>query len=170
MKIMTLFLAQNHSAMTHLPIASAILAAVAALTALFVRRREISQCCAVLSILALVTVLPAAITGIAAAKGRFNDEGKPYIQSGVLVSNIPANARIFRHQVLGVAGAVVSALLTLLSISTLSGRNPNRYLIALLAVLLALLWGLGGHLGGRNSGVQTLFPPSTCGTNLSGSP
>ncbi len=158
MVLMTLFLAQNHSAMTHLPIASAILAAVAALMVLFVRRREISQCCAVLSILALVTVLPAAITGIAAAKGRFNDEGKPYIQSGVVVSNTPASARIFRHQVLGSAGAAVAAILALLGVSTLRGRNPNRYLIALLAVLLALLWGVGGHLGGQELWGADTFP------------
>ncbi len=155
---MELFLAQNHSAMTHLPIASAILAAIAALAAFFLRRKEIALFCAVLSIAAFVTVLPAVVTGIAAAKGRFNDDGKPYIQSGVIVGDLPANARIFRHQMLGSIGTGVALILAIFGVSSLRGRNPNRYLVAVLAVLLALLWGIGGHLGGRELWGPGTFP------------
>ena len=155
---MELFLAQNHSAMTHLPIASALMVAVGALVALFVARKELSLLCAILSLAALLTVIPTIATGIAAAKGRFNDDGKSYIQSGVMVSNIPANTRIFRHQVFGIAGTIVAVLLTILTIAKARGRNPNKYLIALLAVLLAVCWGIGGHLGGEELWGPETFP------------
>jgi formate hydrogenlyase subunit 3/multisubunit Na+/H+ antiporter MnhD subunit len=155
---MELFLAQNHSAMTHLPIATAILIAIAALVTLFVPRKEITWSCAILSLVALVAVVPTVVTGIAAAKGRFNDEGKPYIQSGVIVANIPANTRIFRHQVLGLTGTALAALMAILSIAKVRGRNPNRYLIALVAVLLAVVWGVGGHLGGEELWGAGTFP------------
>jgi uncharacterized membrane protein len=155
---MELFLAQNHPAMTHLPIASALLAACAALTALFVRKKELSLFSAVLSIVALVTVLPAIVTGIAAARGRFNDDGKPYISSGVIVSDIPANERIFLHQIMGCTGAAVAAVLAAVGVSTLRGRQSNRYLVACLAVLLALLWSIGGHLGGKELWSRDTFP------------
>ncbi len=155
---MQLFLAQNHSAMTHLPTASAILVAVAALAALFAARKEIAAWCAILSVVAFVSALPTMATGIAAAKGRFNDDGKPYLQSGLIVSNIPANARIFRHQLLGITGTVVAALLSIVSIARARGRNSNKYLIALLAVLLAVLWGIGGHLGGEELWGAGTFP------------
>jgi hypothetical protein len=154
----TLFLAQNHSAMTHLPIATAILGAVAAIAALYVHKNEITWTWAVLSIAAFVTALPAAVTGIAAAKGRFNDEGKPYIQSGLIVAHIPANTRIFRHQILGASGSAVAAILAILGLRRLRGQNPNRYLVVLLAVLLAILWGIGGHLGGRELWGPDTFP------------
>jgi hypothetical protein len=152
------FLAQNHAAMTHLPIAAAIMLAVAALVALFVARREVALLCAILSLTALVTVIPTIVTGIAAAKGRNNDEGKAYIQSGVMVRNIPANARIFRHQMLGIAGTVVAAFLAILTVAKARGRNPNKYLIALLAILLAVLWGVGGHMGGVELWGADTFP------------
>jgi hypothetical protein len=155
---MELFLAQNHSAMTHLPIASAILAAAAALAALFVSRKEVAFLVAVLSIAAFVTALPTIVTGVAAGRGRINDEGKPYIQSGVFVSNIPQNTRIFRHQILGITGTGLAAILAILAVARLRGRSPNRYLIALLAVLLALLWGVGGHLGGKDLWGPDTFP------------
>ncbi len=155
---MELFFAQNHAAMTHLPIASAILAAVAAIAALFAARKEVALICAVLSLAALLTAFPAIVTGIAAAKGRNNDEGKPYIQSGVIVSHIPANTRIFRHQMLGISGTLVAALLAILSVARARGRNANKYLIVLLAVLLAVLWGIGGHLGGEDLWGPDTFP------------
>ncbi len=155
---MELLLAQNHAAMTHLPIASAILAAVAALVALFVARKEVALICAVLSLAALLTAIPAIVTGIAAAKGRNNDEGKPYVQSGVIVSNIPANTRIFRHEMLGISGTVVAAVLAVLTIARARGRNTNKYLIALLAILLAVLWGVGGHIGGEELWGPDTFP------------
>jgi len=155
---MQLFLAQNHSAMTHLPIASAILLAGAALAALFSAKKEIAWWCAILSVVAFLTAIPTAATGIAAAKGRFNDDGKPYLQNGIVVSNIPANTRIFRHQLLGISGIAVAALLAILSIARVRGRTPNRYVIALLAVLLAVLWGIGGHLGGKELWGPGTFP------------
>ena len=155
---MLLFLARNHSALTHLPIAAAILGAAAALALLFVYRKEVAFCWAVLSITAFVTVIPTVVTGIAAARGRLNDEGKPYIQSGFIVDNVPANARIQLHQILGISGSLIAAVLALLGISRLRGGNPNKYLIFLLALLLAILWGIGGHLGGEELLGGRYFP------------
>ncbi len=155
---MWLFLAQNHSAMTHLPTAAAILGAVASFALLFVYRKEIAFCWAVMSLTAFVTVIPTVITGIAAAKGRFNDDEKPYIQGGFIVDNVPANTRIHLHQILGISGSVVAAVLALLGISRLRGGNPNKYLVFLLALLLAVLWGVGGHLGGKELWGADTFP------------
>jgi hypothetical protein len=152
------FLAQNHSAMTHLPTAAAILGAAAALALLFVCKKEITFCWAVLSITAFVTVIPTMVTGIAAAKGRLNDEGNPFIQSGFIVDNLPENERIHRHQLLGISGSVLAALLTLLGISRLRGGNPNKYLVFVLTLLLAILWGIGGHLGGEELWGPDTFP------------
>jgi hypothetical protein len=155
---MELFLAQNHSAATHLPVASALLAAGAALTALYVRKSEASLFAAVLSIVAFVAVLPTVITGVAAAKGRFNDDGNPYITSGVIVAEIPVNERIFRHQILGCAGAIVAAAMALLGVATLRGHHTSRHLVAVLSVLLALLWCTGAHLGGKELWSRETFP------------
>jgi hypothetical protein len=152
------FLAQNHSAMTHLPTAAAVIGAVAALALLFVYKKEIAFCWAVLSITAFVTVVPTVVTGIAAARGRFNDTGKPYIDRGLLVENLPANARIHTHQVLGISGTIVAALLSLLAISRLRGGNPNKYVVFMLALLLAVLWGIAGHLGGKELWSADTFP------------
>lgn len=167
---MELFLAQNHSAMTHLPIASSILAAVAAVAGLFVARKEVAFLWACLSIAAFVTVAPTVITGIAAAKGRTNDEGQPYIKSGLLVEPTPANTRIFRHQVLGLAGTVLSAVLAAAAIARLRGRHFNKYLIALVTVLLAVLWGIGGHLGGKELWAPDTFPAFHQSSAESGTP
>lgn len=155
---MMLFLAQNHSAMTHLPIAISILGAVVALAALFVSRKELTWAWAALSIAAFLTVLPTLVTGIAAAKGRHNEDGRPYIESGFIVNHIPENTRVFRHQILGLSGSAVAAILALLGILRLRGRNPNMYLVAILAVLLAILWGIGGHLGGEELWGADTFP------------
>ncbi len=155
---MELFLAQNHSAMTHLPIASSIMLALAAVGGLFVARKEISLLCAVLSLAALLTVFPTILTGIAAAKGRMNDDQKPYIESGILVRNMPANARIFRHQMLGISGTVLAVILSFLAVARARGRNSNKYLFALLAILLAVAWGVGGHLGGEELWGSNTFP------------
>ena len=152
------FLAQNHSAMTHLPTASAVLAAAAAIALLFVSRKELSWFCAVLCITAFVTVLPTLVTGIAAAKGRFNEEGKPFIQGGFIAENIPANAQIRRHQILGISGTVVAAFLAWFGVASLRGRSPNRYLLVLLTVLLAILWAVGGHIGGQELWGPATFP------------
>jgi hypothetical protein len=155
---MWLFLAQNHSAMTHLPIASAILSAVAALALLFVYRKEIAVCWAILSITAFVTVIPTMVTGIAAAKGRINNDGKPYIQTGFIVNDVPANARIHLHQILGISGGAAAALSTLLGISRLRGRDPNKLLVFVLAMLVAILWGISGHIGGEELWGADTFP------------
>jgi hypothetical protein len=155
---MWLFLARNHSAMTHLPTAAAILGAVAALSLLFVFKKEIAFCWAVLSIAAFVTVIPTMVTGIAAAKGRLNDNGRPYIESGFLVGNLPANARIHMHQILGISGGMVAAVLALMGISRLRGGNPNKYAVFALALLLAFLWGIGGHFGGKELWGANTFP------------
>ena len=155
---MELFLAQNHSAMTHLPIASSILAAVAAVAGLFVARKEVVFLWACLSIAAFVTVLPTVVTGIAAARGRTNDEGQAYIEGGLLVKDVPANTRIFRHELLGLSGASLAAILAAVAVARLRGRNVNRSLIALLSVVLAVLWGIGGHLGGEELWGPETFP------------
>ena len=157
---MELFLAQNHSALTHLPIAAAILAAMSAVAALFTSRKEkeIVFMWALLSITAFVTVLPTVATGVVAAKGRFNEDGKPYIEGGILVGNSPANSRILRHEVLGTTGSALAGVLALLGLAFLRGRMPNKYLIALLALALAVVWGLGGHLGGKEIWGADTFP------------
>ena len=155
---MWLFLAKNHSAMTHLPTAAAILGAAAALWLLFVYKNEIAFCWAVLSITAFVTVIPTVVTGIAAAKGRLNDNGKPYIESGFIVENLPANARVHMHQILGISGGVIAALSALLGISRLRGGSPNKYLVFVLALLLAIIWGIGGHFGGKELWGADTFP------------
>jgi hypothetical protein len=153
-----LFIAQNHSAMTHLPVAAAIMVAACALAAIFTSRGEVARAWAILSIAAFVTVLPAIVTGVAAGQGRFNADGKAYIQSGVLVSRTPSNERIWRHQVLGAAGTAISALLAALGISVLKGRNPNKYLVAALALALVLVWAIGAHIGGEELWGSDTFP------------
>ena len=155
---MELFLAQNHSAMTHLPIAASIMAAFAALIGLYVNRRELFRIWAILSLTAFITVLPTIITGIAAAKGRFNEEGQPYIQKGLFVDWAPGNSRIFQHQALGIGGTILSGILAVIAVARLRGREPNRFLVALLTVLLAILWGIGGHLGGAELWSPDTFP------------
>jgi len=155
---MELLLAENHSAMTHIPIATAILAAAAAIAFCFVRRKEISLFGATLSIIAFLSVLPTITTGIYAAKGRLNERAKPYIQSGIIVDNVPENARIFRHQILGIGGACISAVVAILAVVKLRGRDPNRYVVAILTLLVAVLWGIGGHLGGKVLWGPDTFP------------
>ena len=155
---MELLLARNHSALTHLPIASAILLAVSAAIAIFTARKEIAFAWASLSIIAFITALPTATTGVMAARGRFNTDGKPYLESGLLVSGNPANERVRRHEMLGVTGLPVSFTLAILGARKLKGRSPNRYLVLFLAVALAVLWGLGGHLGGMEMWGPDTFP------------
>ncbi len=155
---MDLFLAQNHAAMTHLPIAASIMAALAGVAGLFVNRREFYRFWAMLTLAAFLTVLPTLATGIAAAKGRYNEEGQPYIQKGLLVSQTPANSRIFNHQIFGTGGAIVAAFLAFKALAQLRGREPNRILIAVLTVILAVLWAAGGHLGGKELWEAYTFP------------
>ena len=155
---MELLLAQNHSAMAHLPIASAIFCAAAALIALFIPRKEVALFWAVLTITALATALPTVATGIAAGKGRINEEGKPYIERGVIVSKIPQDTRVYRHQMLGIAGTILAVFMTVLAVGTLRGRKLNKYVVAVLSVLLALLWGIGGHEGGKDLWGPDTFP------------
>jgi len=144
--------------MVHLPIAASVLAAVAAMVGLLINKKEVYLVWAVLSLAALATVPPALITGIAAAKGRLNEEGKPYIQSGLVVDRTPANSRIFTHQAIGAGGTLLACLLAAAAIARLRGRNVNRFLLACLAVLLAVLWGIGGHLGGEELWGPDTFP------------
>jgi hypothetical protein len=155
---MELFLAQNHSAMTHLPIAAAMIAAVAAIIRLLSNKKEVILVWAILSLTALATVPPTLITGIAAAKGRFNDEGKPYIQSGLIVDRIPANSRVFYHQMCGIGGTLLAIVLGIAAIVQLRGREVNRYGIVLMTLLLAIIWAIGGHLGGEELWGPTTFP------------
>jgi len=149
---MELFLAQNHAPMTHLPIACSILAAAAAIAGLFFTRKEVSLAWALLSIIAFVTVLPTIFTGIQAARGRM------YITEGIQVNDDPENADIKLHQQLGTAGAVVSLVFMSFGIRRLRGKSPNRYVIVVLAVAMAILWGIGGHMGGKALWGPDTFP------------
>lgn len=149
---MELFLAQNHAPMTHLPIAAAILAAVAAVLAMFIHKPQLSWAWAMLSIVAMVTVIPTILTGIHAAKGR------GYIEQGIMVADTPDNADIVLHQRLGISGAIVGLVFLSLGVLHLRGRKVNRWLAAVVAVTLAILWGVGGHMGGRASWRPDTFP------------
>jgi len=144
--------------MTHLPVAAAVLAALSALVGLFRPSQRMGRSWALLSIVAIVTVCPTLITGVIAAKGRFNGEGKPYIQSGVLVADLPLNERIWRHEMLGAVGTAASAILAALGISRLRGKAPNSYLVVLLAVVAAITWAVGAHLGGSELWGADTFP------------
>ncbi len=155
---MGLFLAQNHSAMTHLPIAASILTAAAAIVALVVPRKEVILFWTVLSMVALIAAFPTLVTGIAAAKGRTNEAGHAYIQRGLLVDSSPQNTRIYRHQMLAITGTAVAAIVSVLGIAGLRGRKPNSYLVAFLSILMSLLWGVGGHLGGKELWGPDTFP------------
>ena len=155
---MDLFFAQNHSAMTHLPLGAAIMAAACAVAALFTSRREIVQAWAVLAIVAFLTALPAVATGVEAAEGRFSGDGKPYIQHGYIVSRTPASERVWRHQMLGGGGSVLAAVLAVLGVSVLRGKSPNKYLVILLALTLAVLWAIGAHTGGAELWGPDTFP------------
>ena len=105
-----------------------------------------------------LAALAISFSAASAGKGRFNDDGKPYIQDSLLVKDIPANARIFRHQVLGLLGMALAAVLAVMGVAVLRGRIPNRYLVVVLTVLLAVLWGIGGHLGGMELWGPDTFP------------
>jgi hypothetical protein len=155
---MELFLAQNHSAMTHLPIAASILTAAAAIVALIVPRKEVTLFWAVLSMVALLSAFPTIVTGIAAGKGRTNDSGRPYIERGVFVDHSPENTRVYRHQMLAISGTVIAAVLSAIAITALRGRKPNPYLVTVLSLLMILVWGIGGHLGGKELWGPDTFP------------
>ncbi len=155
---MQLFIAQNHSAMVHLPVASAVLAAVSAIAALIWTRKELGYLWAVLSIVAFVTVSSTVTTGLVAARGRYNEEGKPYVQSGLFVPRAPANERIWRHQALGIVGGALSGVLALLGVRLLRGKAPNGFVVAVLAVTLALVWAVGAHTGGAELWGPETFP------------
>jgi len=153
-----MLLARNHSAMTHLPVAAALLVLVCAIVASFKAHREIALAWAALSILAFATSLPTLTSGIAAARGRFNGDGKPYIESGVMVGRNPANERIWFHQILGASGTGVAAILALFGLAVIRGRSPNKYLVVLLALTLTLVWAVGAHLGGEELWGPDTFP------------
>ena len=155
---MDMFFAQNHSAMTHLPLAAGVMVAACAIAALFTSRREFAQAWAVMAIVAFVMALPAVVTGVEAAEGRFNGDGKPYIQHGYIVSRTPASERVWRHQMLGGGGSAVAGILAVLGVSVLRGKSPNKYLVALLALVLATLWAIGAHIGGAELWGPDTFP------------
>ena len=157
-KIVDMFFAQNHSAMTHLPLAAAVMVAACAIAALFTSRREIARAWAVLAIVAFVSALPAVATGVEAAEGRFSGDGKPYIQHGYIVSKTPASERVWRHQMLGGGGSAIAAVLATLGVSVLRGKSPNKYLVTLLALVLAVLWAIGAHTGGAELWGPDTFP------------
>lgn len=149
---MELILAQNHEAMSHLPIAASVLAAIAAIVLLFVVKKELRFMWAVLAIVAMATAVPAALTGIMAAKGRL------YIDEGFIVNDEPESADIKTHQTLQVSGFVVSIVLAVLGYRSLRGKESNKYFVAAVSVALALLWGIGSHVGGKALWSPETFP------------
>ena len=146
------FLAQNHAPMTHLPIAAAILAAVAAVAAFKFDTKELRWSWAVLTIIAFVTVIPTVATGIAAGIGR------KFIEHGIMVADTPDNATIRIHQLLGTSGALLALFNAYLGYRYLRGKKTARSLAAILALTVAILWGIGGHLGGRELWGPDTFP------------
>lgn len=147
-----LFFAQNHAALTHLPIACALLAALAAVLALVRKSEDLPKAWAILSIIAVVTVIPTILSGIQAAKGR------SYIEQGIFVSDAPENADIKLHQQLGMAGALSGFVMAFLGWRHLRGRKANRILVAVLAISTAILWGATGHMGGKALWSPDTFP------------
>jgi uncharacterized membrane protein len=155
---MELFLAQNHSAMTHLPIAAAILAVLGAAARLLTSRKEVIFAWAALSIAACVSVVPTLTTGLYAARGRFNEDGKPYLESGLFVGAGVANARVRSHELLGTAGSAVALVSAFLGVISLRGGRTNKYLSLFLGLAMTLLWAIGGHLGGKELWGPDTFP------------
>lgn len=155
---MELFLAQNHEPMTHLPIATSLLAAAVAIALLFVDKPHLRTAWAMLVLIASITVIPTIMTGIFVAKGRYNDKGKPYIENGVQVAWVPENTRIARHQVLGVAGFVVALGLSWAAIGQLRGKVRNKIAIAVASIALAAIWAVGSHIGGQELWGPDTFP------------
>ena len=149
---MDLFLAQNHAPMTHLPIAASILAALAAIAAIFIDKREIRWTWGMLTIIAFLTVIPTIATGIAAGIGR------NYIEQGIMVADTPDNQTIRIHQMLGSAGALVALVSAIAGVWYLRGKKVSRPLAAILALTVAILWGIGGHLGGSALWGPDTFP------------
>ena len=149
---MWLFLAQNHEPMTHLPIATSILAALAALLILFVEKKELRWSWAVLTIVAFMAVVPTIATGIAAGVGR------KYIEHGLLVTNIAENSTIRYHQLLGLTGAVLALINALLGLRFLRGKHVSKSLAVILALTIAIIWSIGAHLGGKDLWSPDTFP------------
>jgi hypothetical protein len=149
---MELFLAQNHPPMTHLPIAVSMLAALAAIAALFIKRKELVWAWSMLSIIAILAVIPTILTGVQAGKGR------KFIEHGVFVSDTPDNATILWHQRLGISGAFVAVGFVVLGVRQLRGKNVHPVLAAAVATSLAIIWGVTGHLGGKESWGPDTFP------------
>ncbi len=147
-----LFLAQQHAAFTHLPIATSVLAALAALIAFVRPRDDLRRAWAILSLIALITVIPTILSGIQAARGR------QYITQGVFVDTDPEHADIRLHQQLGIAGTVVALVLAGFGVRELRGKRSPRLLVAILAVTTALVWGFGSHMGGKALWSPDTFP------------
>jgi len=150
---MELFFAQNHAPLTHLPIATSILAAGAAIAGLFSLRKELSWAWSFLTIIAFVTVIPTIMTGIQAGRGRQFIEKDHY-----LVSDAPDNSGIKLHQQLGLTGAIIALVSATLGFLHLRGKKINKYFSAIVALTVALLWGIGGHLGGKELWSPETFP------------
>ena len=74
------------------------------------------------------------------------------------IAHTPDNADIKLHQQLGISGTIVGLVFLSLGVMQLRGRQVNRWLAAVVAVTLAILWGVGGHMGGRASWGPDTFP------------
>jgi uncharacterized membrane protein len=155
---MAQFLAQFHPATTHIPIATSFLAAVAATLAVILKKDALKTSWAVLTLVALVCVLPTIVTGIYAAKGRFNDKGKPFIEHGVLVPNTPENARLVVHQRLGLTGFGLALIASVFAVRHLRRKRVHVAVMIVLAWLLSVTWAVGGHIGGRELWGPDTFP------------
>ncbi|MAT39032.1 MAG: hypothetical protein CL946_05450 [Ectothiorhodospiraceae bacterium] len=149
---MELFLAQNHAPLTHIPIAASILAALAAIASLFYKKQELTWMWAILAIVAFVACIPTIVTGVLAAIGRF------YIEEGFIVPDTPENADIRLHQQLGSIGAIVALIGAVLGVRRLMGKMPNKILVVAVSLTLAVMWGIGGHMGGKALWAPETFP------------
>lgn len=150
---MELFFAQNHAPMTHLPIASAILAVVALVLARLFKRPEAEWMWAVLSITVFITIIPAAATGIHAARGREYIEADHY-----LVRDSPDLGDLRTHQQLGIAGTVLALAAAILGARHLRRKRVPKLISFVVALALATVLGIGGHLGGKELWSPATFP------------
>jgi uncharacterized membrane protein len=151
---MELLFAENHPPMTHFPIATSILAAVALIASVIFKskQKELTWAWAILSIIAFITCVPAIVTGMSAAIGRM------WTDSIGFVPNIPENDPIALHQRLGIAGAILALITAYLGYRHLRGKTNNRILVLFFSVALAIIWSYGGHLGGKTAWSAETFP------------
>ena len=84
--------------------------------------------------------------------------GRMYTDSVGLVADTPDNAPIALHQRLGIAGAIIALVNAFLGFRHVRGKINNQILVLCFSLALAIVWGYGGHLGGKSSWSPETFP------------